>query len=92
MRNQVCLDALFFNSYLSVTPDAYSHFCTIEADTSEVAKSLRLRRRPDGKSYFALSFDIVLLFGKTELKAQLSWKENVSRNYQCLLPGGLYIS
>ncbi|KAK0222674.1 hypothetical protein EDD85DRAFT_914386 [Armillaria nabsnona] len=62
--------------WIDEEPDAYSDFCTIEADTSEVAKSLRLRRRPDGKSYFSLSFDIVLLFGKTELKAQLSWKEN----------------
>ncbi|KAK0481095.1 hypothetical protein EDD18DRAFT_1203722 [Armillaria luteobubalina] len=62
--------------WMDEEPDAYSCFCTVEADTSEVAKSLRLRRRPDGKSYFALAFDIVLLFGKTELRAQLSWKEN----------------
>ncbi|SJL14056.1 uncharacterized protein ARMOST_17509 [Armillaria ostoyae] len=62
--------------WMDEEPGAYSSFCTIEADTSEVAKSLRLRRRPDGKSYFALSFDIVLLFGRTELRAQLSWKEN----------------
>ncbi|KAK0448967.1 uncharacterized protein EV420DRAFT_836050 [Desarmillaria tabescens] len=62
--------------WIDKEPDAYSLFCTVAADTSEVAKSLKLRRRPDGGSYFALVFDIVLLFGRTELKAQLSWKEN----------------
>ncbi|SJL14054.1 uncharacterized protein ARMOST_17507 [Armillaria ostoyae] len=57
-------------------PEEYSVFCTITADTSEVAKSLKLQRRPDGKSYFTLAYDIILLFGRTELKAQFSWKEN----------------
>ncbi|PBK90604.1 hypothetical protein ARMGADRAFT_1014645 [Armillaria gallica] len=57
-------------------PEEYSVFCTITADTSEVAKSLKLQRRPDGKSYFTLAYNIILLFGRTELSAQFSWKEN----------------
>lgn len=28
--------------------------------------------------FFWLDYDIVLLFGLTELKAQIAWKENVS--------------
>ena len=30
-------------------------------------------------SYYRAKFDIILLFGTTELKAQLAWEENVSR-------------
>ncbi|KAK0196220.1 hypothetical protein F5146DRAFT_923206, partial [Armillaria mellea] len=78
--------------WIDEEPDAYSYFCAIEGDTSEVARSLRLQWRPDRKSYFTLSFSVVLLFGKTELKTQLSWKENVSQKYQWLFPGDLYLS
>ena len=51
--------------------------CTIEADHSRVPSLPR--RKVTGKgSYYKVKFDIVLLFGMTELKAQMAWKENVS--------------
>ena len=28
--------------------------------------------------YYEVDYDIILLFGTTELKAQVAWKENVS--------------
>ena len=31
-----------------------------------------------GNIFFRMDYDIVLLFGLTELKAQIAWKENVS--------------
>ena len=29
-------------------------------------------------TYYQVNYDIILLFGMTELKAQIAWKENVS--------------
>ncbi|KAK0222693.1 hypothetical protein EDD85DRAFT_959951 [Armillaria nabsnona] len=62
--------------WIDVEPDMYPVLCTVTADTREAAKGLKLQRRPDGKSYFQLGYDIILLFGKTELKAQICWKED----------------
>ena len=46
--------------------------CTIEADLSRAPKA-------KGKgSFYRVDCDIILLFGTTELKAQLAWKEKVS--------------
>ena len=37
------------------------------------------QRKAKGKGvFFELHFDVVLLFGMTELKAQIAWEENVS--------------
>ncbi len=55
----------------------YPTLCVVTADTHEAARGLILRRRVDGKSYYSFSFDVIILFGRTELKAQISWKENV---------------
>jgi hypothetical protein len=32
----------------------------------------------DGTIYLAASLEVILLFGQTELRAQVAWKENVS--------------
>ncbi len=58
--------------------DDYSAYCSVTADTSIVAKSLDPQRCLDGTYYYQLSFDVVILFGMTELKAQLAWIEDVS--------------
>ena len=55
--------------------DLFSVACTVEADTSGVLKE-RLRN-PQGGFYFSQDFDVVLLFGLTEMKAYVSWMENV---------------
>ncbi|PBK82153.1 hypothetical protein ARMGADRAFT_1019748 [Armillaria gallica] len=57
-------------------PNLYPVLCRVTADTREAAKGLKLQRRPDGKGFFRLDYDVILLFGKTELKAQISWKED----------------
>jgi hypothetical protein len=49
--------------------------CTLEADLSRVM----LQPTTIGKgSFHKAEFDIILLFGTTEFKAQLAWTENVS--------------
>lgn len=55
----------------------FSTLCTIKADTSEMAKNMKPRRNKFGVNYYEQSFDVALLFGLTELKAQICWKENV---------------
>ncbi|KAI6044888.1 hypothetical protein EDC04DRAFT_2640470 [Pisolithus marmoratus] len=57
--------------------ELYTKLCTVYADTSKLASSLRPNRRHDGLGvYYTLTFDVVMLFGLMELKAQISWKEN----------------
>ncbi|KAI6123788.1 hypothetical protein EDD16DRAFT_608175 [Pisolithus croceorrhizus] len=57
--------------------DSYTELCTIFADTSKLTSSLQPCQRPNGLAvYYTLTFDVIMLFGLTELKAQISWKEN----------------
>ena len=53
--------------------------CSVIADTSEIARSLRMLQAPGRSNYYRLDFDVVLLFGLTELKAQISWNDGVRR-------------
>ncbi|KAF9449853.1 hypothetical protein P691DRAFT_790221 [Macrolepiota fuliginosa MF-IS2] len=48
----------------------------IRADLSGVIKNLKPQTGAKGKQYFRLDFDIIVLFGVTEFKAQYAWKEN----------------
>ncbi|KAJ3815434.1 hypothetical protein F5876DRAFT_85802 [Lentinula aff. lateritia] len=63
-------------SWIDVDCNMYSTACTVTADTSEISATLVPRRNPTGSAYFQLKFDVVLLFGLTELKAQIAWQEN----------------
>ncbi|KAK0476521.1 hypothetical protein EDD18DRAFT_1385271 [Armillaria luteobubalina] len=82
MLSNISADILYYRGstkdpqWIDVEPDMYPVLCSVTADTREAAKGLKLLRRPDGNSYFTLKFDIILLFGKPELKAQICWKEN----------------
>lgn len=56
----------------------YSEVCTVEVDLSHLTKKTEdiKKRGPKGK-YYQLDYEVALLFGLTELKAQLIWKEKV---------------
>ena len=54
--------------------------CIIHADLSEAAKDLVLRKAKSGQVYNQLDYDVILLFGLTELKAYLGWKSKVSND------------
>jgi hypothetical protein len=45
---------------------------------SEVASTLSSRQGKSGGCYYRQDFDVILLFGLTELKAQISWMEKVN--------------
>lgn len=53
----------------------FSTLCTVHADTSLVRKA---KRKGKNGTYYKLDYKVVLLCGLTELKAQISWIENVS--------------
>ena len=64
--------------------DSYHKLCTIEADLSR-APILSIPKAKGRGKFYRVDYDIVLLFGMTELKAQLAWTENVSKtsSYIC---------
>jgi hypothetical protein len=58
--------------------EMFKTLCTVTADTPQMAKGLQQLRSPRGDRYWNQNYSIVLLFGLTELKAQISWMEDVS--------------
>jgi hypothetical protein len=54
----------------------FSTLCNVHADTSKVARTISPRRGYAGLQFFRQEFSIVLMFGLTELQAQLCWKED----------------
>ena len=55
----------------------FTPLCNVIADTSKIARSLHPQQAPEGGDYYCLDYDVVLLFGLTELKAQISWNDMV---------------
>jgi len=58
-----------------VDTNNYAKLCTVEFDLSQ-ASVLTLPKTTGKGSYYAVYFDLILLFGMTELKAQVAWQEN----------------
>ena len=56
----------------------FSTLCSVTADTRQMAKRLKPLKGVGGAPYYKFDFNVVLLFGLTELKAQISWMEDVS--------------
>ena len=54
------------------------HVCTVTADLSAVRTFAPCRKNSIGVKYQRIGFDVALLFGGPEMKAQLVWKEDVS--------------
>jgi hypothetical protein len=57
----------------------YSTLCTVTADTPQMIKTLTPKVGLNGVRYYSQDFNVVLLFGLTELKAQIAWMEDVGR-------------
>ena len=58
--------------------------CTIEADLSRVPILPQPKVTGTG-NFYEIEFDIILLFGMTELVAQVAWKEKVSGFYMLFI-------
>ena len=59
--------------------------CTIEADLSQAPILTQPNATGEGRHYI-INIDVILLFGMTELQAQLAWMENVSRLHMLFNP------
>jgi hypothetical protein len=57
--------------------DEMSVLCVVTADTSRIPSIMTQLVGVGGNLYYEQHFTVVLLFGLTELKAQLRWMENV---------------
>ena len=57
----------------------FADLCEVTADVTKFKSSIKPHNYR-GAKYYVLEFDIVLLFGLTELKAQIAWTRNVSRS------------
>jgi len=64
-------------TYVIGNIENYTMLCTLEVDISRLPMSCRRKLSGEGV-FYRIDYDIVLLFGLTELKAMLAWKENVS--------------
>ncbi|KAG1792831.1 uncharacterized protein HD556DRAFT_1432493 [Suillus plorans] len=64
--------------WTDLEPGMFSTLCNVHADTSKVARTISPRRGYAGLQFYRQEFSIILMFGLTELQAQLCWKEDVS--------------
>ena len=70
----------------------FADLCNITADMTSLKSSIRPRTNHRGAKYYTVSYDIVLLFGLTELKAQIAWTHNVSHRFplkKCYTPDAI---
>ncbi|KAF8626057.1 hypothetical protein AX15_005102 [Amanita polypyramis BW_CC] len=64
-------------SWIDTDPDLFPDLCVVSADVSGVKRSAQSQTNlSTGALYYNLHFDVIFLFGLTELKAQIAWKEN----------------
>ena len=52
--------------------DNYTLLCTIQVDVSEIP-AVRSAKINGSGVYFVLNYEVILIFGLTELKAQVAW-------------------
>jgi hypothetical protein len=70
----------------AVASDEYAVECIVKADISMVKREQHVSDTNGRRHiYYTINFDLVLLFGLTELKAQIAYMENVSDIFDRLL-------
>jgi hypothetical protein len=52
--------------------------CTLKADLSNLANSLKVQKGPRGQDFWRVEHSVAVLFGGTQLRARLQWYEGVS--------------
>ncbi|KAK0481096.1 hypothetical protein EDD18DRAFT_1312232 [Armillaria luteobubalina] len=62
----------------------YKVLCTIIADTRQAAKTIKPQSGPGGRAFYKFDYDLVLLFGLTELQAYVSWNHRGKEKRQVL--------
>ncbi|KAL1690533.1 hypothetical protein GGG16DRAFT_125633 [Schizophyllum commune] len=62
--------------FMDTIADRVDILCEIYVEPNAILDRLPIRISPGGIRHYRWSFDVILLFGLTELKAQLRWYEN----------------
>lgn len=62
--------------FVDQDPENFREVFQIHADLSRVVNNLKKGTGKSGNRFFSLNYDIVILFGATEFKAQYAWFEN----------------
>ncbi|KAJ4471454.1 hypothetical protein J3R30DRAFT_1080306 [Lentinula aciculospora] len=81
--NSVSVDIIVYRGkaicpeWTDVDPRMFNTWGTVYADVSEVVESAGIR---DGRFFFRADFQVVILFGGPEIKAQISWQKNGKEN------------
>lgn len=57
--------------------DGMKTLCTITADLACLFSLLQEQSGPNGEKYWMITFQVCVIFGGTQLKAFLQWKEGV---------------
>lgn len=52
--------------------------CSVTANLNSMRGALQAHKTPSGVSYWSLSFNVCIQFGRTEYRAFLEWVERVS--------------
>jgi hypothetical protein len=55
---------------------SFHEICSIHADITNI-KNKMVAKYNGGTCYYQFDFEVVMLFGGTELEACIAWKENV---------------
>jgi hypothetical protein len=75
LNHPPCQRNITINYHISLQTENYTELCSIAIDLSILPPLPR--EKLTGGTYYELAFDVVLLFGLTELKAQIAWEEGV---------------
>ncbi|KAM6497434.1 hypothetical protein JOM56_007907 [Amanita muscaria] len=63
--------------WIDTEPNSFHDACVIKADVANVKKCMSLEYNSlTKKRYYKFDYEVVILFGLTELKAYVAWKEN----------------
>ncbi|PFH47737.1 hypothetical protein AMATHDRAFT_6474 [Amanita thiersii Skay4041] len=62
--------------WLDKAPDLFVSLCNVRADLTNIARSAKSAVSQEGKTYYWFGYEIALLFGLTELRAEIVWKED----------------
>ena len=59
----------------------FHHVCTLTADMSDLQRSLKVQKGPEGQDFWKVDFNVNVRFGGTALKAKMTWHEGVSSSH-----------
>ncbi|KAF8814878.1 hypothetical protein BYT27DRAFT_7081226 [Phlegmacium glaucopus] len=65
-------------AFMDTNAELYSELCTIEVDLSHLWGTPTIQTIPKGSGvYYKVAYELVMLFGGTEIEVQVCWKEHV---------------